>query len=117
MASSTLDVVLSVLPCPKYIDKSRQQEWMPLYSLILDRMKERGFFILVTELIDELLQPVSLSDFLLWDKWISDTFSSIGFRIVGKICGVPTCFSSYCIDQFAKDAERIKIMTLVMMRP
>ncbi len=116
ISSNTLDVVFSILPCPKYIDKNRQEEWTPIYSLILNRMKEKGFLILVTELIDEILQPVSLNDYLLWKKWISDTFCSIGFKIVGIIDGIPQCFSSYCIDQFTNDPQRIKIMTLMMIK-
>ncbi len=116
IASNTLDIVLSILPCPKYIDKNRQEEWIPMYSLILNRMKEKGFFILVTELIDELLQPVSLNDYLSWKKWISDTFCLIGFKIVGIIDGTPSCISSYCIDKFTNDPQRIRITTIMMTK-
>ena len=53
--NNSVDTIISVLPHPNYIDKINQNTWEPIYKTILDKIKVNGYFILVTELIDELL--------------------------------------------------------------
>lgn len=114
---NTIDAIISVLPHPKYIDKANEEMWIPIYSAILGKMKLHGDFILVTEIIDELLQPVSPSNYRVWKTWLVETFSSIGFDVLEVIDdGVPSSFSSHYLDKFRDDPERIRIMTLVMSR-
>ena len=80
-------------------------------------VKVKGFFILVTELTDDLLQPVSQADYVSWRKWLVETFSSIGFKIIRIIDeGSPLCFSSHYLDKFKNDSQRIKIISLVMVK-
>ena len=114
---NSIDTIISVLPHPKYIDKNNQNIWIPIYKTILDKIKKCGDFILVTELIDELLQPVSTSNYTLWKKWLLETFNLIGFRISKVIDDdAPLCFSSYYLDKFRKDTERIKIISILMTK-
>jgi hypothetical protein len=114
---NTIDAIISVLPHPKYIDKANEEMWIPIYSAILGKMKLHGDFILVTEIIDELLQPVSPSNYRVWKTWLVETFSSIGFDVLEVIDdGVPSSFSSHYLDKFRDDPERIRIITLVMSR-
>ena len=54
---NSIDTVISVLPHPTYIDKLNQKTWIPIYKTILDKIKVCGYFILVTELIDDFLSP------------------------------------------------------------
>ena len=114
---NSIDTVISVLPHPTYIDKLNQKTWIPIYKTILDKIKVYGYFILVTELIDDLLEPVSASDYILWKKWLIETFSSIGFKIFRIIeGGAPSCFSSHYLDKFMNDSQRIKIISLIMIK-
>ncbi len=114
---NTIDTIISVLPHPKYIDKANEEMWIPIYRTILGKMKLHGDFILVTEIIDELLQPVSPSNYRVWKTWLVETFSSIGFDVLEVIDdGVPSSFSSHYLDKFRDDPERIRIITLVMSR-
>jgi tRNA G46 methylase TrmB len=114
---NSIDTVISVLPHPKYIDKNNQDVWIPIYKNILDKLKEYGYFILVTELIDEFLQPVSKIDYNLWRNWLLETFSMIGFRIFKVIDDdIPLYFTSHYLDKFRNDPERIKIISLLMTK-
>ncbi len=114
---NTIDAIISVLPHHKYIDKANEEMWIPIYSAILGKMKLHGDFILVTEIIDELLQPVSPSNYRVWKTWLVETFSLIGFNVLEIIDdGVPSSFSSHYLDKFRNDPERIRIMTLVMAK-
>ena len=114
---NTIDTVISVLPHPNYIDRANQDAWIPIYRAILGKMKEHGDFILVTEIIDELLQPVSPSNYRDWKTWLAETFSSIGFNLLAVIDdGAPSCFSSHYLDKFMDDPERIRIITMVLTK-
>lgn len=113
----SVDTVISVLPHPNYIDNIHRDKWIPIYKSIFDKIKDNGFFILVTEITDELLQPVSETDYLNWKKWLVETFSSIGFKIYRIIDeGSPLCFSTHYLDIFKRDPLRIKILTLVAIK-
>ncbi len=117
LKDNSIDTVISVLPHPTYIDKNNQNIWIPIYKTILDKIKEYGYFILVTELIDDLLQPVSTSNYVSWKKWLLETFRMIGFKIFKVIdYGAPLCFSSHYLDKFRNDPERIKIISLIMTK-
>ena len=111
----SIDSIISVLPAPRYIDNDFQELWVPFYQIVLQKLKETGSLILVTELTDDLFQPVSASDFVAWKYWLESVFISIGFKL-RTIDGVPSNFSSQFLDQFKGDPERIKIVTLIMRK-
>lgn len=111
----SIDSIISVLPAPRYIDSDYQELWVPFYQIVLKKLKETGSLILVTELTDDLFQPVSASDFVAWKYWLESVFISIGFKL-RTIDGVPPNFSSQFLDQFKGDPERIKIVTLIMRK-
>ena len=111
----SIDSIISVLPAPRYIDNDFQELWVPFYQIVLQKLKETGSLILVTELTDDLFQPVSASDFVAWKYWLESVFISIGFKL-RAIDGVPSNFSSQFLDQFKGDPERIKIVTLIMRK-
>ena len=111
----SIDSIISVLPAPRYIDSDYQELWVPFYQIVLKKLKETGSLILVTELTDDLFQPVSASDFVAWKYWLESVFISIGFKL-RTIDGVPPNFSSQFLDQFKGDPERIRIVTLIMRK-
>ena len=111
----SIDSIISVLPAPRYIDNDFQELWVPFYQIVLKKLKETGSLILVTELTDDLFQPVSPSDFVAWKYWLESVFISIGFKL-RTLDGVPSNFSSQFLDQFKGDPERIKIVTLIMRK-
>ena len=111
----SIDSIISVLPAPRYIDNDFQELWVPFYQIVLKKLKETGSLILVTELTDDLFQPVSASDFVAWKYWLESVFISIGFKL-RTIDGVPPNFSSQFLDQFKGDPERIKIVTMIMRK-
>lgn len=111
----SIDSIISVLPAPRYIDSDFQELWVPFYQIVLKKLKETGSLILVTELTDDLFQPVSASDSVAWKYWLESVFISIGFKLK-TIDGVPSNFSSQFLDQFKGDPERIKIVTLIMRK-
>lgn len=111
----SIDSIISVLPAPRYIDSDYQELWVPFYQIVLKKLKETGSLILVTELTDDLFQPVSASDFVAWKYWLESVFISIGFKL-RTIDGVPPNFSSQFLDQFKGDPERIKIVTMIMRK-
>ena len=115
-SDETLDTVISVLPHPDYIDRTHQQKWSPVYKVIFDKMKPCGHFILVTELTDELLEPVSTLDYRVWKRWLVETFGLIGFDVAKVIDGAPLYFSSLYMDKFKNDPKRIKIITLILKK-
>ncbi len=111
----SIDNIISVLPAPRYIDSDYQELWVPFYQIVLKKLKETGSLILVTELTDDLFQPVSASDIVAWKYWLESVFISIGFKL-RTIDGVPPNFSSQFLDQFKGDPERIKIVTMIMRK-
>ncbi|MEJ7641254.1 MAG: class I SAM-dependent methyltransferase [Candidatus Nitrosocosmicus sp.] len=115
-SDETVDTVISVLPHPDYIDRTHQRKWAPLYRAILDKMRPCGHFILLTELTDELLEPVSISDYKSWKRWVIETFGLIGFDVAKVIDGAPLYFSSHYLDKFKDDPQRIRIITLILAK-
>jgi len=111
----SVDLFIAVLPDPAYIDEKKQDVWKPFYKTVRAKMKKNGTFQLVTEITDELLQPVSDGDYARWSEWLATSFSSIGFA-VNRHEGAPMDYSSRCLDQFRGDSERIRITTLEMIK-
>ena len=111
---ASVDRFMCVLPDPVYIDEKRQQEWAPLYRTVHAKLKNSGTFQLITELTNDLLQPVSHSEYSTWANWLHATFSSIGFLILNQYEGAPAGYFSRCLDQFRGDTKRIRITTLEM---
>ncbi|HXG05942.1 MAG TPA: methyltransferase domain-containing protein [Nitrososphaera sp.] len=108
----SVDRFIAVLPDPAYIDTNKQELWSPLYEVVLRKLKETGTFELVTEITDELLQPVSNEAYEEWASWLKSTFLSIGFSLNSQKEGAPERYHSRCLDQFRSDPERIRMITL-----
>lgn len=108
----SIDGFIAVLPDPSYIDEKKESSWAPFYKTVYTKLKKPGAFRLVTEITDELLQPVSNDAFDRWSIWLVSAFRSVGFIVAGMKEGPPEEYSSRCLDQFRGDPERIRIMTL-----
>jgi tRNA G46 methylase TrmB len=107
-----LDFVIAVLPDPNFIDMAKQRKWEPFYKTVYSKLKNNGSFQLVTEITDELFQPVSDEVYNKWVEWLSTTFQSMGFILATKYAGAPLAYSSRCINQFRGDPERIRMVTM-----
>jgi tRNA G46 methylase TrmB len=112
---ASIDRFIAILPDPAYIDEKKQDKWKPFYKVVRAKLKLGGTFQLVTEITDELLQPVSNGDYERWSEWLASSFSSIGF-MVNQHEGAPAGYSSRCLDQFRGDSERIRMTTLNMIK-
>jgi len=112
----SVNIFISVLPHPRYVDKAYQDSWVPFYRTVFRKLKKMGMFLLVTELTDELLQPVDLSTFIVWKHWLYQIFSTMGFKIEAIKDGPPRSFSTTYLDQFKGDPERIRIVSLLMTK-
>lgn len=112
----SIDTFVSVLPHPRYVDQCLQNIWLPFYEIVLKKLKKLGQFVLVTELTDDLFQPVSNSVFTVWKQWLRMIFSSIGFKVKLLDDGAPQDFSSRYLDQFNADPERIRLVTMMMTK-
>ncbi|HKU49912.1 MAG TPA: methyltransferase domain-containing protein [Nitrososphaera sp.] len=108
---NSVDEFIAVLPDPTFIDPARHETWRRFYELLLTKLKPGGKFRLVTELTDELLQPVSYDCYLIWMKWLEEAFTGLGFSLAGHFEGTPESYSSRCLDQFRGDPERIRMAT------
>jgi tRNA G46 methylase TrmB len=112
---ASVDRFIAILPDPSYIDEKKQDRWKPFYKIVHTKLKHNGTFELVTEITDELLQPVSDGDYERWAGWLAASFSWIGFT-VDRHEGAPAGYSSRCLDQFRGDSERIRMATLDMIK-
>lgn len=112
---NSIDGFIAVLPDPTFIDKKLEEQWRPFYRAVHSKLKKPGAFRLVTEITDELLQPVGNDAFDLWTMWLVETFKSLRFRVADLHEGPPAEYSSRCLDQFKGDPERIRIMTLELV--
>jgi hypothetical protein len=65
----------------------------------------------VTELIDDLLQPVSEEIYNIWIHWIINTFEDVGFSLMRIVEGSPAEYESECLERFKGDPERIRLAT------
>jgi tRNA G46 methylase TrmB len=112
----SIDQFIAVLPEPAFIDKKRQEQWKPLYKSVYYKLKKEGRLQLVTELTDELLQPVSDDRYSAWADWLRSCFISLGFTLAGQQEGAPRQYVSRCIKQFSGDPKRIRMTTLDLVK-
>jgi tRNA G46 methylase TrmB len=108
----SVDRFVAVLPDPVFIDEKNEESWKSFYKLVYSKLKSGGILELVTEIIDELLQPVSCEAYVKWVSWLKASFLSIGFMAIILQEGAPAQYSSRCIDRFRGDPERIRMVTL-----
>jgi tRNA G46 methylase TrmB len=112
----SVDRFIAVLPDPGFIDEKKQDRWKPFYKAVYSKLKPGGTLELVTEITDELLQPVSDEQYGKWAAWLRASFLSIGFALAKQHEGAPAQYSSGCLDQFRGDAERIRMATLELAK-
>ncbi len=114
--NESIDEFIIVLPDPTYIDQKKEEQWKPLYKSLYYKLKKRGRFKLVTELTDELLQPVSDDRYSAWADWLRSCFISLGFTLAYQQEGAPRQYLSRCIKQFKADPQRIRMITLDLLK-
>ena len=112
----SIDQFIAVLPDPAFIDQKKEEQWKPFYKSLYYKLKKQGRFRLVTELTDELLQPVSDDRYSAWADWLKSCFISLGFTLAGQQEGAPRQYLSRCIKQFRADPERIRMITLDLLK-
>lgn len=115
--SETLDQVIMILPDPEYIDYHHYEQWVAIYSAIFLKLKKLGTLEIVTEVIDELLEPVSETAYHTWAKWLLETFVKMGFGVEEILNEAPRNYSSTCLDRFKGDPKRIRMLTLRLFKP
>jgi cyclopropane fatty-acyl-phospholipid synthase-like methyltransferase len=109
---NSIDKVISILPSPEFIDQSKQDIWKSFYKCLFAKLKKNGIFQLVTELTNDLFEPVSDDIYDDWVKWLICTFNGMGFKVLSKKDGPPRGYSTRFLDQFKGDSKRIRILTL-----
>jgi len=112
----SVDCFIAVLPDPRYIEEKKQEAWKPFYRTVFAKLKRNGMLEMVTEITDELLQPVSDEAYGRWASWIRSSFLSIGFVLKKQQEGAPSHYSSRCLDQFRGDPKRIRMATLELAK-
>jgi len=112
-----VDEFIFVLPPPDYIDKGTESRWSPFYHEIFNKLKDNGSLTVVTEIINDLLEPITDYEFRIWKNWLTNKFISLGFIIKEFHNDSPEYFSSHYLEQFRGDTSRIKIVTLILIKP
>jgi tRNA G46 methylase TrmB len=112
----SVDRFIALLPDPKFIDEKKEDSWKPLYKAVYSKLKLGGTLELVTEITDELLQPVSDEAYVKWAAHLKASFLSIGFDLADQHEGAPAQYSSRCLDQFRGDPERVRMVTLELAK-
>ncbi len=112
-----VDHFIFVLPPPSYIDKSMEKQWIFLYQNIFKKLKQNGIVTIVTEIINDLLEPVSDNEVLSCVDWLSSRFVTLGFKIKDIFGDVPNYYISHFLEQFRGDRLRIKLITLILLKP
>ena len=107
----SIDEIISVLPDPDFIDREKQQQWEKFYRVVQRKLSRQGRLRLVTELIDDLLQPVPEEAYKVWVRWLVKTFQDLGFFHLQTVEGSPIGYESECLERFKADPERIRIAT------
>ena len=108
--------ILAVLPDPLFIDKPYRRKWKIFYEIAYSKLKNGGMLRLVTEITNDLFEPVSDAAYKNWVDWLSQTFESLGFAILHRIDGAPPEYSSRCLTQFRGDPQRIRMVTLDLVK-
>ena len=109
-----VDEFIFVLPSPNYIDINSESQWTVLYQGIYKKLKDRGTLTIVTEIINDLLEPISYNEFNSWKKWLTSKFVNIGFRLKDICDDCPSYYNSHFLAQFRADKLRIKLITLIL---
>jgi tRNA G46 methylase TrmB len=112
----SIDQILDVLPDPAYIDKPNQSRWQSFYKIVYSKLKTGGLLRLVTEITDDLLEPVPDEVYDNWVDWLSGIFRSIGFTIRDCRDRAPQEYSTPCLTQFKGDPERIRIVNMDLLK-
>lgn len=112
-----VDEFIFVLPSPDYIDKSKETRWSSFYRHIFMKLKDSGSLLIVTEITNDLLEPVTDYEFRIWKNWVISKFISFGFIIKETFDDSPEYFRSRYLEQFRGDKSRIKIVTLILTKP
>jgi tRNA G46 methylase TrmB len=112
----SIDQFIAVLPDPAFVDEKREEHWKPFFKSVHSKLKKEGRLRLVTELTDELLQPVSDDRYSTWADWLKSCFISLGFTLAAQQEGAPRQYRSRCIEQFRGDSERIRMITLDLLK-
>jgi tRNA G46 methylase TrmB len=107
---NTIYKVISVLPDPKYIDMNYKSNWEILYKIIYKKLVKQGKFILITEITDELFQPVSNNKFYKAVENLKQIFQSIGFIVVNAFEGYQENYMTSFLQEFSGDPKRIRII-------
>lgn len=109
----SIDLIIMVLPDPDYIDPIHHNKWSQFYrQLVYSKLKNCGILKIVTEIIDDLLEPVSDELYMMQVNWLIESFSDLGFRLIDKKDGPPIGYSSFYLEKFGADSGRIRIVTL-----
>jgi tRNA G46 methylase TrmB len=112
----SIDEFIALLPDPAYIDENKEQQWKPFYKVVYSKLKTGGTLRLVTELTDAMLEPVSNDQYLRWAYWLKSSFISLGFALVSHNEGAPREYLSRCLEQFRGDPQRIRMITLDLLK-
>jgi tRNA G46 methylase TrmB len=107
----SIDKTISVLPDPEFIDIRHQYRWKKFYSVLNRKLVTNGSLRIVTELIDDLLQPVTADAYDTWVQEITEIFGELGFSLIQVLDGSPLEYESECLRRFKQDPQRIRLAT------
>lgn len=107
----SIDKIISVLPDPEFIDIPHQYRWKKFYSVLNRKLVANGSLRIVTELIDDLLQPVTAEAYDTWVQEIIEIFGELGFSLIQILDGSPLEYESECLRRFKQDPQRIRLAT------
>jgi SAM-dependent methyltransferase len=107
----SIDKIISVLPDPEFIDIQNQCRWRNFYSVLYRKLVANGSLRIVTELIDDLLQPVTADAYDTWIQEIIEIFRELGFSLIQVLDGSPLEYESECLNRFKQDPQRIRLAT------
>ena len=110
-SDSSIDKIIAVLPDPQFIDIQNQHRWKKFYHVVKNKLAVYGSIRIVTELTDDLLQPVSVQAYNVWVQWIIQTFQGLGYSLVRVLEGSPIDYESEYLERFKEDPKRIRIAT------
>ena len=102
--------IISVLPDPKYIDKTYRDEWEIFYKTLYKKLQKNGIFILITEITNELLQPVTNNYFYKEVDNLKKIFQSMGFILLNDFEGYQENYMTSFLQIFNGDPKRIRII-------
>jgi hypothetical protein len=87
-----------------------KSNWEILYKIIYKKLVKQGKFILITEITDELFQPVSNKEFYKEVENLKQIFQSIGFIVVNTFEGYQENYMTSFLEEFSGDPKRIRII-------